>query len=179
MLVLETGEGLSNSNAYASVAEGTEYAAGHLYASVWTDADNAHREAALRMATRAVDAAVAWKGARKTSTQALGWPRIYALSYVNYAAYPPQYIYYDDASVPKGVKDAVCELAIGLLTADRTGDAPGKGIKSFGIGQGAIDVTFDPQDARELLNEVTNLLLRPFGEIISGKGVRFIRVLRA
>ncbi len=193
MIVVEDGTGLSDSVSFASVAEFNAYCAARLYSSDALAATDDDKEKGLQMASRLLDSSVEWKGQRKVVTQALGWPRMYAVQAAltvgfgyglgfgfSYGFYPYQFgaTFYDDASVPKGIKDATCELAITLLKADRTADAPGKGIKSFGVGQNAVSVTFDPKDARELLTDAVYLLVRPFGSVITARGTRFVPTVR-
>src|SRR5689334_14898370 len=70
-LVKENGTGLSNANSYANVADCDAYHEGHLWASTWTSAITATKEAALVLATRLIDANVQFNGLRTTSGQAL------------------------------------------------------------------------------------------------------------
>lgn len=177
--VVEDGTGLAGANSFASVAEGDEYNAGHLYASDWTGATNDKKEAALRMATRLLDAAVVWNGIKKTSEQALGWPRSYAPEAAQSVGgaltnWMP-YRYYDSDSVPKGIKDATCELARLLLKSDRTADPQSKGISSVAVGP--IDIAFDSADRPEMLPESLLLMLRPFGNLLTSS-TRFVNITR-
>jgi hypothetical protein len=191
MLTLEDGSGMSTSNSYADASEGDDYAAARLFSTDWTNASAGDKDTALMMATRVIEACTTWNGQLLTTTQALGWPRNYVIKSTrpvvgfgfgfSYGFYPYQMgaEFYDNASVPKGIKDATCELAILLLKSDRTADAPGKGIKSFGVGQNAVQVTFDPADARQIIPDVVYLLLMPFGAVTTGRGTRFIPTSRA
>lgn len=181
--VVEDGTGLAGANSFASVAECDTYHEGHLYATSWTGAANDRKEAALRMATRVIDAAVIWNGVKKLVTQALGWPRSYApeAEYQNYGpsyrlGYWNPYRYYDSNTVPKGIKDATCELARLLLQLDRTADPDDKGIKAVKVGP--IDVSFSPEDRPEMLPQTVTLMLRPFGSLLTGH-TRFVRMVRA
>src|SRR5436190_22394585 len=78
VLVKETGAGLNNANSYASAADGDAYHEGHLYASSWTGASTATKEAALVIATRLIDSLFRFRGFRTSDGQALQWPRQYA-----------------------------------------------------------------------------------------------------
>ena len=51
-LIKESGAGLANANAYADLADGDAYHAGHLYASAWTAATADNKAVALVMASR-------------------------------------------------------------------------------------------------------------------------------
>ena len=69
-LIKETGAGLANANAYADVADGDAYHAGHLYASAWTAASADNKTAALVMASRLIDAEYQFGGTRSVASQA-------------------------------------------------------------------------------------------------------------
>ena len=75
ILIKETGAGLANANAYANAADGDAYHDGHLYATAWTAASAANKDAALVMATRLIDAQFQFDGGKVNETQALQWPR--------------------------------------------------------------------------------------------------------
>ena len=77
-LIKEDGTGKPDANSYGAVADGDAYHDGHLYASVWTGASTATKEAALVMATRVIDAHYQFRGFKVTDAQALQWPREYA-----------------------------------------------------------------------------------------------------
>src|ERR1041384_2880584 len=73
--IKEYGAGRSDANAYANAADGDAYHDGHLYASAWTAATLANKEAALVFATRLIDVEYQFNGNRLKPTQALRWPR--------------------------------------------------------------------------------------------------------
>lgn len=75
-LVVETGQGLSTANSYATVAEYTTFLDDRGNETI-SDADDTEKEFAL---IKAVDYLqqrfrLLWKGARANSTQRLDWPR--------------------------------------------------------------------------------------------------------
>src|SRR5512136_2371555 len=115
-LIKEDGTGLSNSNSYASRADGNSYHEGHVAASDWTAATDAQKEAALVMATRAIDALFRFTGWKRTAEQALQWPRSECRDVERSAG---EEFLADDA-VPACVRDATCELARHFLAEDRT-----------------------------------------------------------
>lgn len=69
-LIVETGEGLSNSNTYATVAELEQYAADRLE----TLPDD-NKESLLIRSMDYLEAITDWKGVRFSAEQALAWPR--------------------------------------------------------------------------------------------------------
>lgn len=178
VLVVETGEGLPDSNSYATVEEGDAYHAQHLYALPWTNASPENRAIALQMATHVLEAAVLWNGQRKTDTQALGWPRNYApqpgtrMATMTLASLWPHrfWAWWPNDSIPVELKNATIEMARELLKKDRTDlDTEKRGVKSVGLGQGAIQISLDATDRKELLTDMVRLMLKPFGLVLLPK----------
>jgi len=78
-LVKEDGTGKADANAYADVADGDAYHAGHLYATAWTGASADQKAVALVMASRLIDSEYQFNGLRSVDSQALQWPRVNCL----------------------------------------------------------------------------------------------------
>lgn len=78
--VVENGTGLIAANSYCTLDVANGYHEDFGNPATWTGASQATKEAALRQATRALDTLYGdlWSGFRKTSAQALDWPREYA-----------------------------------------------------------------------------------------------------
>lgn len=76
-LIVEDGTGLAAAEAYASVAEADTYHTARGREATWTDLDADVKERALRLATDYMQQAYRslWAGTRKTTAQALDWPR--------------------------------------------------------------------------------------------------------
>ena len=100
-LVVEDGTGLSNANAYVSVAEVTTYAGDR--GLTFTTGNPA--EQAITKTTDYIDSAFKFLGVRKSATQALAWPRSGVTDRFEGYAIP-------DNSIPNALKKAVCELAV-------------------------------------------------------------------
>ena len=172
MIIVEDGSGKADANSYASAADGDAYHAKHLYSSPWTSADPERKEIALQMATNVLDSVVDWNGSRSSSEQALDWPRtgastpdeadasLYSFGYGT-GYFGAAFIASD--IVPQKIKDATCELARNLLSNDRTQESDTKGIKSTGIGQGALSTVFDASDRPGILTEFLRAMIRPYG----------------
>ena len=180
-LIKETGAGLANANAYADVADGDAYHAGHLYASAWTAATSDQKAVALAMATRLIDAEYQFNGTRTTAGQALQWPRAKCPepdnAHVEISALLPipyDYVQYD--TVPKAVVQATCEMARALLIEDRTANPLGEGLKFTGLG--VNQTSFDKSDRRPVLTQLAQVMLAKYGSQISAKSgaVRLMRV---
>jgi hypothetical protein len=185
LLVVEDGTGLENANSYCSVADGNTYHYGHLYADQWTSKPIEQKERALVMATRSVDYNMQWNGYRANQYQSLGWPRACVIDYdawagytvgigvalINFGPYIPSNV------VPQRVKDATCEMARQLLISDRTQEDSSMGLHALGIGAGAITMSFDPSDRRQVLTDVIRSYLEPYGTV-RGRKRGFSNVVR-
>lgn len=106
-LTVEDGTGLAAADSYISLTDADTYFTNHGSPAVWTGASDPQQEAALRFATAWLDGQYTWVGLVKTSTQALAWPRI--------GGYDSEGRAVDEASVPRRVKEAVCEVALAHL----------------------------------------------------------------
>ena len=103
-LILETGEGLPNSNTYVTVEEFEAYAADRLET---LPAEG--KESLLIRAMDYLESITDWKGVRITSTQALAWPR----SGVVVDGFP-----FDKTKIPTLLKRAQMQLGIEAMSYD-------------------------------------------------------------
>lgn len=115
-------------NSYLSVEAASEYFALRLYAEPWTSAELAQKQAALVMATFAIDRMAVWCGAPTEAGQPLCFPRT-GLSDRNGNPIA-------STAIPKDIQDAVCEQALAYLQMDTTRkpDSIAKGIASASVG---------------------------------------------
>jgi len=182
VLVKEDGSGLATANTYADAADGDAYHDGHLYASAWTAATTASKEAGLAMATRLIDSYFRFNGFKRVSSQALQWPRAECRDPDAEPGYVPGLLvvvgpFLDETTVPAVVVQAACELARTLLEADRTADPMGEGLRMLRI-EGALRLDFDPKDKEPAVPRLVQSMLGRFGEYLgSGSGVA--RLVRA
>lgn len=121
-LTITATAGSASANSFVTEGEAITYMASRLNAGDWTTASGADatetEKKALIEATRALDL-LAWEGVRVTDTQALSWPRDYAVNPDATISDPgTEYPYYADTVIPQRVKDATCELALELLRAN-------------------------------------------------------------
>ncbi|MGT2429251.1 DnaT-like ssDNA-binding protein [Cupriavidus basilensis] len=107
-MAIDSTPGSPTADSYVSVAEADAYWIKRSSAA-WVAAATTLKESTLVRATSFVDAENAWKGVRRTSTQALSWPR--------YDVMVDGYLLLPDV-IPARVKDAVCELALKALAGD-------------------------------------------------------------
>ena len=174
----EDGSGMADANSYADVPDGDMYHEAHLYASAWTSATEARKEAALMMATRLIDSQFQFRGFRAHGEQALQWPRTECpdpdRGGVVWGVRTPECVEPD--VVPAAVVAATCELARELLVADRTGAPVGQGLSYSNVG--TTQTGYKAEDRRPILPELVQSMLGKFGVLVSGRSgsVRLVRV---
>lgn len=170
VLIKEDGTGRVDANSYATATDGDTYHDGHFYANAWTATTTANKEKALVMATRLIDAHYQFNGWKKSSTQALQWPREAVidpdrkdirLSALANTVGP----YFESDKVPKAVAEATCELAREVLVGDRTDAPDGEGITQLGV-VGSVNITFDKRDRQPVICYVAQAMLAKLGNLI-------------
>jgi hypothetical protein len=168
-LIKEDGTGKADANAYANVADGDAYHAGHLYASAWTAATADQKAVALVMASRLLDAEYQFGGTRAVASQALQWPR-------EDCPDPDAGDMVAETMVPKAVVEAACELARELIIADRTAAPAGEGLKYYN--NAGVQTGYDKTDTRPIIPVVVQALLAKFGSLTKAKSgaVKLVRV---
>ncbi len=168
-LIKEDGTGKADANAYANVADGDAYHAGHLYASAWTAATADQKAVALVMASRLIDAEYQFGGTRSVATQSLQWPR-------EDCPDPDAGDMVAETMVPKAVVAAACELARELIIADRTAAPAGEGLKYYN--NASVQTGYDKADTRPIIPAVVQALLAKFGSLTKAKSgaVKLVRV---
>lgn len=179
-LIKEDGTSRSDANAYASAADGDAYHDGHLYASAWTAATLANKEAALVMATRLIDAQYQFGGSRASESQALQWPRVNCPDPDKAVTRVLVSLWLADAFVvsnvvPKAVVDATCAMARELLSTDRTAAPPGEGLKYQNVGPNQTG--YDKSDTRPVILHVAQAMFAKLGTLFNGKSgaVKLVR----
>ena len=168
-LIKEDGTGKADANAYANVADGDAYHAGHLYASAWTGATADQKAVALVMASRLIDAEYQFGGTRSVATQSLQWPR-------EDCPDPDAGDMVAETMVPKAVVEAACELARELIITDRTAAPAGEGLKYYN--NAGVQTGYDKTDKRPIIPAVVQALLAKFGSLTKAKSgaVKLVRV---
>lgn len=120
-LVVETGTGSATAESYISVADATTRHA-NLGNAAWAAlASDTVREQYLRRATEYMEGAYRqrWKGYKKTSAQALSWPRDDV--YLDYSVGGPDNLV-SNTIVPADVKNACADLALKAATVTLAAD---------------------------------------------------------
>lgn len=159
-LTAETGTGSATANSYATVAQGNSYHDGHLYATGWTGATTANKEAALVMATRLIDDSFQFEGSKTGDTQALEWPRFDIIDRSGFLV--------QATTIPAALVNATAELGRWLLAADRTAETEDLGFKR--LKAGSVEMEVDRSDRRALIPDIVVSMLAPFGRLMGGGG---------
>ena len=172
-LSVETGEGSATAESYCTVAEATTYFS-NIGEAAWAAlASDAVREQSLRKAVAFMLGRYRsrWAGSRKTTTQALDWPR----SMVPIKDAPNLYgnsaSYYDDASVPAAVKNACASLALRASGATLLADQS-RTKKSVTIGP--ITTVYDDVAGQATIYAEIDAMLAPYLKN-SGNQVAMVR----
>ena len=180
-LIKEDGTGKADANAYANVADGDAYHAGHLYASAWTAATADNKAVALVMASRLIDAEYQFGGVKSVDSQAMQWPRYRCPDPDRDATLGVGLLlasnnWMPENLVPKAVIQAACELARELLIADRTVAPAGEGLKYYN--NASVQTGYDKTDTRPIIPAVVQAFLAKFGSLIKSKSgsVKLVRV---
>ncbi len=105
--------GSASANSFVTEAEADAYMDARPNATAWTG--TLPKQQALVQATRQLSA-LQWIGTRVDDTQALSWPRQWA---INFDA-PTGTTYWATDAIPQWLKDATCELALASLVAGTT-----------------------------------------------------------
>lgn len=160
-IIVEDGTGLSTAETYCTVAEATTYFSNIGNAAWAALASDAVREQCLRKATFFMLGRyrARWAGTRKTTTQALDWPR----SLVPIKDAPDLYggsdSYYDDASVPAAVKNACASLALRASTTTLLADQT-RTKKSVTVGP--ISTVYDDYSSQATQYVEVDAMLTPY-----------------
>lgn len=153
-IVVETGAGVPNAVSYLSEAEADAYFAARGI-DAWDNVDN--KEAALIKATDYIEAnyGEAWRGYRRTNTQALSWPRMDVPVVDQSAGWPA---YYDYTTIPSQIKKATAELALIAASSDLMPNLD-RGQSSVSIGP--ISVTYDSSSPESPRYPMIDAILAP------------------
>lgn len=111
-LTVEDGTGLTDAEAYLSVADADIYHTAYGDPSNWSSSSTSQKEIALRQASEYMDARyqARWLGIRANSTQRMDWPRINAEDNDGFVL--------SSTSLPIELKDACAIIALKVRDGD-------------------------------------------------------------
>lgn len=165
--VVETGSGSTTATAYVSVSYADDYFEAMPEEVAWTGITNADKEYYLIWASRLLDQKTLWRGTKAVTTSALRWPRS--------GVYDKDDLLLDDASIPRAVKDATCEMARFLVNYDPTVGQGADNIKR--IVADVVEIEYQDGTAQSDWPSLINDILRPLGSFKS-RSHGFGRILR-
>lgn len=158
-LIVEDGTAKTNANTYVSLADADQYHEDRLHNADWKSAVADTKNAALLWATRLLDEEIAWDGSRVSKNQALRWPRIGMVDKDGFIL--------DSNTIPALLVDATAELALHIITSDRTvfpEDTSGQKIASLSVGS-EVELEFKDFDIKDVLPPAIFAKLASFGTI--------------
>lgn len=149
-MALDATVGGAASNAYLDADEADAYFADRLYATSWTAANSATKDAALITATLLIDRRVCFTGNSVTSTQARRWPISGHLTRNGYQI--------PDDELPLDLRHATAELALYLLNANSDASQPNQVVEQglTLVKAGPIELRF--RDSLESVKVPSNVL---------------------
>ena len=150
-----------STNSYCTRAEADDYFASRLHSGAWTGAVNADKEVALIMATRQIDLAFEFDGSTTEIGQGLQWPRI--------GMFGPTGEVIEEDEIPNRLIEATAEMAMALLSTDRTLDSDSDALSSLGVGPISISFKQSNTPSRKPIPDIVAELLSLFGTLKSGK----------
>ena len=163
-LVLDATPGSSTANSYATRAQGDTYHEAHIYATAWTGATAATKDAALVWATRILDEQVLWYGSKRVLLGALRWPRS--------GVEDRDGINLDFDTIPQFLINATAELARSLIDSDRTAE-PQRGMGRLKVD--VIEIEYDRSDRAPVLPPAVIALVDFYGEVRSPGTAKLVR----
>ena len=166
-LIVETGAGLADAESFCSVAAADTYheARG---TTLWATMTTTEKEQALRRGTDYMEQAyrLGWAGYRKTSTQALSWPRYEVPMKDAPGGYG--FAYVADDIVPTQVVRACAEMAFRAAAGEL---APDLGAQVTSETVGPISVSYAPgarQSAKfQAVEAMLAALMKASGNMVS------------
>ena len=165
-LIVETGGGASNSDAFCSLEYAAIYNSGHLDGELWLEEDVAVQEKAIRLATRRINDGWVFHGRRRSQQQALEWPRVGVRDQGGWVI--PSNI------IPTALRDATAELARRIVTDFNAGslsdDSNTGAVKAVKLGP--IGIEFDTLEGAKSQPEIPDdvaSMLRHLGYQVRGE----------
>lgn len=169
-LVVEDGTGRADAESLCSAAAADTYHVNRGNAA-WAALDATGKEQALRKATDFMSVyRNRWAGYRKTTLQALDWPRFSVP--IKDAGYGGYWAYYDSESVPLAVQNACAELALKSLT---TTLAPDLKPPRTRVKVGPIETEFARGDRQTTTFRAVEAMLLPYFGAGGGLNVKVTR----
>ncbi len=149
--LIDATVGGASANSYATTAEGDTYFAARLYSTDWTGASTTQKEQAMIMAARRIDEEDFVGYRPPGSTQALKWPRSWAL------IPDTPYTYYETDEIPQIIKNAQFEYALLFIGSDITAQSDLANYKRIKVDDIELEMN-QPVQSGTIPAEVSRLL---------------------
>jgi hypothetical protein len=168
--VVEDGSADADATSYVEVEFADGYIDANAFVSAdWLALDDDEKQRLLVRSSKTLDRLVKWDGERVDSESGLRWPRS--------GAYDRDGFEIAEDSIPIQLQEAVCELAVYLMSSDWTNLEGSRGIKEVQVD--VIDVKFDTSNNRASLPFAVQSMLEGLGSVKSGTRPAFKKILRS
>ena len=162
--------GASNANSYVLVAQADSYFSDSFGRSMWANATQENREAAVITASRSLDMYITWEGQPATTSQSMEWPRN--------ATYDKTGRSYLNTIIPGPVKFATFELAYYILENN------GLSFEQQAVDRvkvGPIDIEFTPRSVDAGIPSFVENLISHIGrsDLVGPQMARSVDLIRA
>ncbi|UTC29874.1 hypothetical protein BAJUN_02680 [Bajunvirus bajun] len=167
--VVETGMGDSDATSYVDVDFADDYVESNIHASdSWLALEEEDKQRLLVRSSRYIDRMVEWNGERVDGDSGLRWPRagVYDMD---------GFVIHDD-SIPRALKEAVCEFATYLMSDDWTAPQGSRGLKEIQVD--VIELKFDDTFVRGSMPDFIMQLLEGLGVVKTGRRPAFKKIIR-
>lgn len=166
--IVETGTGSATATSYVTQNYADDYFEITASKATWNALTDEEKEYYLAWATRYIDQKATWKGEIASETQALRWPRD--------GAYTKDRVSIGGTVIPRQLKDAVCEVARFMLTADPTTGQDSESLKKLVVD--VIEIEFQDQTSQSTFPTIINAILSGIGFVTVGTK-QYTKIVRA
>jgi len=161
-MVVETGSASSTANSYCSIVDSDTYHEMRLHNSTWTSlSSDTQKEMSLMWATRILDEEMEWYGIKYSEGQALRWPRSGVVDPDGYSI--------GSEEIPTFLIDATAELAMHLVSSDRSEDPGTIGFSE--IQAGSVKLKIDKRWQSGILPRSVWNIVRRYGAKVGRKRI--------
>lgn len=151
-------------DSYVTLSEANAYFDNRMYADEWIGASDPEKEKALKMAARTM-ARFNWAGSITSDDQILSWPRQNMIDAEGRVI--------ASNAIPQVIKDAQCEVALGMLRDDLTADDGNKSVRR--LKAGSVEIEYAGQaPAAARAPDIAMDMVKPFLKQASGATARMV-----
>lgn len=168
--VVETGEGDSDANSYATVEYADDYVEANIHQSeAWLDLEEEEKQRLLVRSSKTLDVRFKWDGQRVDQDSGLRWPRSGVFD-------EDGFLIRDDV-IPRILQDATVEFAVYLMQDDWT--APRGNDEFSALQVDVISIKFNTDYRRTYIPETIEVMLEGLGNPNNGRRPSFRPIVRS